>query len=649
MQFNSMLSHRIALFYQNSFYHFLNSLIHVFIFLGSNYWNSTSSRATRYPPDSLHMRLTASAVPYLTNAELAVLHGSYVIGLCSMAVSSEDLDERELYLKEAQFELITMEEKKLKPDTATMNAFIQALCAMQPARVTDALLILRAMKIENIEPDDYTYSILFTSLGKEGYIEEALQLFRNTEKCMDTPALNALLRAFIGGPNPLQAIKIYQEMITTNSSIIETGKFVPSKYTFTILFLAISRSIAPQKFASNTDRNIGSTQNRKPSSKPLRYLIGSRGSSQKNVNVNSNITMSGTAGPGSGSAVNGAKGTSDAVKNNYVDTTMKDVNPSLEALSVLGEVVRSIGVKLNAKINGPNVQNSYEINGVYGNYVSNNYNDMAEKKESDRAAALKDEMKKSQPLFYDDDSGRFYEQEKEYEEYSSDFSGSNDKISSIKKPLAVKKTKSKQSYTTDDIFDKKDISNDKYGSPDNLDKLRENYAREQEARIKQSQFLDNSMKTRLDSVDDRRRVDNGDDDMERINGNGKSSGSGRIPLDLIDMEPDLLLQKLFLSMRFDYNIEADEIMISALNSLFTTTNNFNSNLQEYGLGNNNVNANSNSNINANVNSGVSSSTNSKINSNINNNNYDYNTYKANTPPAVSLGWVKRQGKNCRKI
>ena len=89
-------------------------------------------------------------------------------------------------------------------------------------------------------------------------------------------------------------------------------------------------------------------------------------------------------------------------------------------------------------------------------------------------------------------------------------------------------------------------------------------------------------------------------------------------------------------------------MISALNSLFTTTNNFNSNLQEYGLGNNNVNANSNSNINANVNSGVSSSTNSKINSNINNNNYDYNTYKANTPPAVSLGWVKRQGKTVEK-
>ena len=149
-----------------------------------------------------------------------------------------------------------MEEMQLKPDTATMNAFIQALCAMQPARVTDALLVLRAMKIENIEPDDYTYSILFTSLGKEGYIDEALQLFRNTDKLMDTPALNALLRAFIGGPNPMQAIKIYQEMISANSSIIETGKFMPSKYTFTILFLAISRSIAPQKFVSSGDRIV---------------------------------------------------------------------------------------------------------------------------------------------------------------------------------------------------------------------------------------------------------------------------------------------------------------------------------------------------------------------------------------------------------
>ena len=76
----------------------------------------------------------------------------------------------------------------MKPDTATLNAFIQGLCAMGSTtdeftsstsaktgsgrRVTDALLVLRAMRREQIEPDDYTYSILFAALGgclNDGY------------------------------------------------------------------------------------------------------------------------------------------------------------------------------------------------------------------------------------------------------------------------------------------------------------------------------------------------------------------------------------------------------------------------------------------------------------------------------------------------
>ena len=93
--------------------------------IGSNCWNTTSVPAKRYPTKGHHLRLTASTNPFLTSKELAVLHGSYVIGLCSLAVASEEFMDRELYLKEAQFELIMMEEMQLKPDTATMNAFIQ--------------------------------------------------------------------------------------------------------------------------------------------------------------------------------------------------------------------------------------------------------------------------------------------------------------------------------------------------------------------------------------------------------------------------------------------------------------------------------------------------------------------------------------------
>ena len=563
--------------------------------IGSNCWNTTSVPAKRYPTKGHHLRLTASTNPFLTSKELAVLHGSYVIGLCSLAVASEEFMDRELYLKEAQFELIMMEEMQLKPDTATMNAFIQALCAMQPARVTDALLVLRAMKIENIEPDDYTYSILFTSLGKEGYIDEALQLFRNTDKLMDTPALNALLRAFIGGPNPMQALKIYQEMISTNSSIIETGKFMPSKYTFTILFLAISRSIAPQKFVSSGDRmantmlsdDSAGKKKMKFSTRPQRYLSGSRGISQRNASGNSD---------GSGSNVNDS--------NVFIDTTIRDLNPSSHALSVLGEVVKSIGVKLNAKINGPNNQNSYEIKGVHGNYVSNTYNDISEKIEEEKAAALSQERKRSQPLVYDDNSGRFYEQTASEKNYLSEPVISRpSRIES----LAVSSGGKKQSYSTEDIFESKIDKDlyDKYGPLDNLDLLRLKYAREQEAKMKSlTESKGPSKPTKSSGTSTTEESNEGFDEKTEF-------------LDYVNMNSDTLLQKLFISMRFDYNIEADEIMISALNSLFTTTNNFQS---------------------------ISPSQLPPSDKEKEKMSAEYSNYKPSTPPAVSLGWAKKQGR-----
>lgn len=522
---------------------------------------------------------------------MSVLHGSYVIGLCSLAVCSEDVEDREIYLKEAQYELIAMEEKKLKPDTATMNAFIQALCAMQPARVTDALLILRAMKIENIGPDDYTYSILFTALGKEGYIDEALQLFRSTDKFMDTPALNSLLRAFIGGPNPMQAIQIYQEIISSNSSIVEHGQFVPSKYTFTILFLAISRSLAPQKFLSPSDRrptgydDMGASKvrDRRVKPRPLRYLTSTRTSNENK----------------------------DAPKDVVVDTTIRNIAPPLQALSMLGEVVKSIGNKLNANTRNPPNVAPYAIKGVYGNYVSSSYEENMERKRVEEEAALKREKEQSQPLAYDTDSGRFYEVTTDKK---TGIRTAGESITSTKIAENSVLRKTRPSYTSEDVMESEDLTDydkqyDKYGPPDNLDLLRANYFKNQEIKAARAKM----MKNNLLSV----KSNDGED--------SEKSGS---PTDLANMNADALLQKLFLSMRFDHNIEADEIMISALNSLFSSTNHFEAPKavskeelmrrdrdrdRDGGVGD------------------LGAMTNS------------YNNYKPSTPPSVSLGWAKKTG------
>jgi pentatricopeptide repeat protein len=560
---------------------------------------SSSTKAAK-PSADINMRLSSTATPYLTPKELAVLHGSYVIGLCSLAVSAEDIEDREIYLKEAQFELIAMEESKLKPDTATMNAFIQALCAMQPARVTDALLILRAMKIENIGPDDYTYSILFTALGKEGFIDEALQLFRSTDRLMDTPALNALLRAFIGGPDPMQAVQIYQEMVSSNSSIIENGQFTPSKYTFTILFLAISRSLAPQKFASAPERKSGDyfddknvlnrVRDRRTKPKPLRYL-----------------TIPRTAA-GQQTATPSAPAAGDVV----VDTTMRNIPPPLQALSVLGEVVKSIGNKLNAKMKVQADPVSYKIKGVYGNYVSSSYEEDLERKRRETEAAELKEKESSQPLAYDDDTGRFYEITLSKKATTTAVEGSSQITNNRAGLLSSAMKNSRQSYTTEDIMESEDprdnMMYDKYGPPDNLDILRETYYKDQEKKVAKAKVAASTPKALT---------------IEEEVAASRSSN-----VNFVNMNADALLQKLFLSMRFDYNIEADEIMISALNSLFSTTNHF----QTVKNKSNDVDATAN---------GYSNDLPTIGN--------DYNNYKPSTPPAVTLGWAKKTGETAAPL
>lgn len=542
-------------------------------------------------------------------------------GLCGIAVSSEDPQDRELFIKEAQYELINMEENKLKPDTATMNAFIQALCSMQPARITDALLILRAMKIENIQPDDYTYSILFTSLGKAGFVDEALQLFRNTDKYMDTTALNSLLRAFISGPNPLQAIQIYNEVISQNNSVIENGKFLPSKYTFTILYLAISRSISPLKFMSPAEAAVGRESNSmlnknrlnsdskstRTATKPLRFL----------TTFSRNI--------GNNTGLNDTRGVT-------VDTTIGSVSNSYKATSVLGSVVKSIGDKLSAQI-ADSSNKFYEIQGVHGNYVRSSYipeNKMEDIEKETEESMQSREEEVSQPLVYDDDSGRFYEQTVDKKggptngiklgtRINSNLVSSViniTEVNTVTKQMNIgtlnvnvdtsfkPQLKAKKNYTAEDILEEypKDIVDkfldiveptDKYGPPDNLDNLRLTYYRDLEIKLN---------KTR--QINERNIAEQ----LAILNRNDTDTDNGNyFNVDLSNLDPDELLQKLFQSMRYEYNIEADEIMISALNSLFVSTNDYRGKNNEEFSG-------------------------SKPN------------FKPTTPPSVSLGWGKKNGK-----
>lgn len=70
-------------------------------------------------------------------------------------------------LDDAKTALSNMARNQIAPDTATVNAFLQALCSLARPKVAEGLLLLTAMvDLKIIVPDDYTYSILFKALGK---------------------------------------------------------------------------------------------------------------------------------------------------------------------------------------------------------------------------------------------------------------------------------------------------------------------------------------------------------------------------------------------------------------------------------------------------------------------------------------------------
>ena len=213
----------------------------------------------------------------LTTRDKIALYGAYSIGLCQLhnqlwdrrdgidpllhhQFDSNVIKLRAVYLYEAQLALIGMERQGLTPDVTTMNAFIQSLCVQHPSRVIDALTLIPSMQAVGITPDKFTYSILFTALGKYGYLNETLALFRTIDASsssrsgrgssrgkatvLDTSAFNSLLRSFVSGSSPLDCIKLFHHLTNKNDSIGVIEDFIPDKITFTILFLSIVKHLS---------------------------------------------------------------------------------------------------------------------------------------------------------------------------------------------------------------------------------------------------------------------------------------------------------------------------------------------------------------------------------------------------------------------
>lgn len=180
-------------------------------------------------------------IPGVSKEQRAVLHGTYIASLCRL--------DSEASISSAAMALSNLESTGVLPSTFVYNVVIKGLCSY--GRILEALDRMRTMLAVGPEPDKFTYSIIFSYLGRNGNLEEALELYRTSKLQLDTPAMNALLRAFVGGTgtDPLQAVKLFDELVSHNHSTGDVEYFVPSQVTYTILFLSLAHAVDPERFA----------------------------------------------------------------------------------------------------------------------------------------------------------------------------------------------------------------------------------------------------------------------------------------------------------------------------------------------------------------------------------------------------------------
>lgn len=190
-----------------------------------------------------------------------ILYCSYVTGLSGLVIAEDDVSIRSAYIKESTRALFVMEKNKLLPDLPTLNTFIHALCTHSVSNIDTALLIYTIMIKLKIHPDDYTYSILFTALGRVNgnYIDYALAIFDNSPNpIVDLPAINAFLRACSNGNYPLLTVDLFDEIISAKNVNDGAGmnksqnkfikdKILPDILTFSSIFVSILRQITPSK------------------------------------------------------------------------------------------------------------------------------------------------------------------------------------------------------------------------------------------------------------------------------------------------------------------------------------------------------------------------------------------------------------------
>ena len=331
-------------------------------------------------------------------------------------------------------------------------------------------------------------------------------------------AVNALLRTFVSGQDPLQTIRLYQELISTNSSIwthSEFGHFEPTKYTFTILFAALTKIISPESVKDR--RNVPINNNNNAPS-----LLRSWNPEVKVMKNKESVFRSKYLG--ALSSMENANTTD--MRAMVIDTTLiappatsDNKTQTLSPRTILGQAIKNIVIIGRTSLN----ERLRETVGA-----SNSINDKSIQPsiqppqpsiqppqpsiqtqpslQPQSSAQSPQSSTPTQPLIYDTVTGRFYEN----------------------KNVII----SADALTNNSTSNSMSMDSDSTSSSD----------------VSKMDTIDSTTKT------------------------GKSPNRNVVSrdADLMNMGMDELLQSLYRTMRYDREIEPDEIMVGALNTLFAS-------------------------------------------------------------------------------
>ncbi|XP_057515645.1 pentatricopeptide repeat-containing protein At5g59600-like [Amaranthus tricolor] len=104
----------------------------------------------------------------------------------------------------------------LSKDVASWTSMISGY--INTGKLDEAVVLFEGMKMEGLDPNEFTWNVLMNGFAQRGDKKGALELFSRMSKagmCHDLVTWNALISGFARGNQPTEALKLFRDMLVS--------------------------------------------------------------------------------------------------------------------------------------------------------------------------------------------------------------------------------------------------------------------------------------------------------------------------------------------------------------------------------------------------------------------------------------------------